>query len=274
MNHQMFDESMKKRAKAECFSASAQAQQHLQQAMRKGAAHMGAKRGRMAWRRILAYTAVAAMAAAVVLMIQPPADQWNRSAITSEHETVPTPVPVTVPQADFSVSVSNRTLHAQAAFSNHTGDIWLIHWNAEPQLSVQRLSEATDLIWLETGISFTDEASWKLSGGWQAQPVEAEWDYTAYRVAAKLLHWVEGEWLLPGSEGYEQQQMLIEDAFVNGALILSPGEWPEGTSGEMQLVLPDSFQQEHPEMDALSYYVQTGLLVGEAQGQGTAAAQQ
>ena len=54
--------------------------------------------------------------------------------------------------------------------------------------------------------------------------------------------------------------MLIEDAFVNGALILAPGDWPEGTSGEMQLVLPDGYQQEHPEMDALTYYMQNGLL--------------
>lgn len=272
--NQTFDKRMRKQAQSESFTASARSQQLLKQAMLKGASSMGGKHSGAAWRRILAYTAVAAMAVAVIYMIQPPSDRWSRSAITSEHETIPTPVPVTVPEADFELSVANRMLQAQATFSNHTGDIWLLHWNAEPQVGVQRVKEATDLIWLETGISFTDEASWKLAGGWQEQPVEAEWDYTAYRVADKLLHWVEDEWLLPGSEGYEEQQMLIEDAFVNGALILSPGDWPEGTSGEMQLVLPDSFQKEHPEMDALSYYVQTGILIVEAQGQGVAAAQQ
>ncbi|MBP3646427.1 MAG: hypothetical protein J6K55_08375 [Clostridia bacterium] len=272
MNHQTFDERMRKQVQAESFTPSVHAQQRLQQAMRKGAAVMGRNTGRIAWRRIMAYTVVAAMAAAVILVIQPPSDQWNRSAVTSEHLTAPTPIPVTVPEAFFEVSVSNRMLNTKATFSNHTGDIWLIKWNAEPAISAQDMKEPTDLIWLETGITFRDDASWKLAGGWNEQTLETEWDYTAYRVADKMLHWIEGEWLLPGSEGYEEQQMLIEDAFVNGALILSPGDWPDGTSGEMQLVLPDSFQKEHPEMDPLTYYAQKGLLIPDAQGQGVASA--
>lgn len=273
MNHQTFDERMRKQVQAESFTPSAHAQQRLQQAMRKGASVMGRNTGRIAWRRIMAYAVVAAMAAAVILVIQPPSDQWNRSAVTSEHLTAPTPIPVTVPEAFFEVSVSNRMLSTKATFSNHTGDIWLIKWNAEPTISAQDTKEPTDLIWLETGITFTDDASWKLAGGWNEQTLATEWDYTAYRVADRMLHWIEGEWLLPGSEGYEEQQMLIEDAFVNGALILSPGDWPDGTSGEMQLVLPDSFQKEHPEMDPLTYYAQKGLLIPEAQGQGVVSAQ-
>lgn len=273
MNHQTFDERVCTKAHNESFTPSAEAQQHLRQAMRKGASVMGGKTSRFSWKKAVAYAAVAAMAAAVFLAFQPPADQWNRSVLTSGQEAVATPIPVTIPEAFFETSVSSRMLHTKATFANHTGDIWLIKWNAEPTVSVQQTKEPTDLIWLETGITFTDDTSWKLAGGWNEQTLETEWDYIAYRVADKMLHWIEGEWLLPGSEGYEEQQMLIEDAFVNGALILAPGDWPEGTSGEMQLVLPDSFSREHPEMDALSYYAQKGLLLPEARGQGTTAAQ-
>ena len=38
------------------------------------------------------------------------------------------------------------------------------------------------------------------------------------------------------------------------------GDWPEGKSGEMQLVLPDSYRAAYPETDALEYYTKIGAL--------------
>lgn len=268
MNHQAFDARMKQRAQKEVLTASAEAQQRFQLAMQAGAQRMKQGRGQRSWQRVLAVSTAVAMIAAAIFLIQPPSDQFNRSAVSSDQTIWNTPVPVTVPECTVGITVSNRTLHAEATLSNHTGDIWLMQWEAQPMGNVQKLAGPTGLIWLETGITFTDHASWKLTGGWEEQPAQAQWAFTGYRVEEKLLHWIEGEWLMPGSDGYEEQQMLIEDAFANGALILAPGDWPEGTSGEMQLVLPDRFQQENPSMDALSYYVQSGVLVKAAQGQG------
>ena len=274
MNHQAFDAQMKQRAQKEVLTVNAEAQQRFQLAMQAGAQRMNQSRGRISWQRVLAVSAAVAMIAAAFFLIQPPSDQFNRTAVTSDQTIWNTPVPVTVPECTVSLSVSNRMMHAEATLSNHTGDIWLMQWDAQPIRSAQKVAGPTGLIWLETGIAFSDHASWKLTGGWEEQPAQALWTFTGYRVAEKMLHWIEGEWLLPGSEGYDAQQMLIEDAFANGALILAQGDWPEGTSGEMQLVLPDSFQQEHPEMDALSYYVQTGVLIKEAQGQGISTVQE
>jgi len=274
MDHQAFDARMKQRAQRETFTANADAQQRFQQAIRTGALRMNQHHGRISWQRMLAGLAAAAMIVAAIFLIQPPSDQFKHSAVVADHDLMATPVPVTVPECTVSLSVSNRMMHAEATLSNHTGDIWLMQWNAQPIRSAQKVAGPTGLIWLETDITFSDHASWKLAGGWEEQPEQARWTFTGYRVAEKLLHWIDGEWLLPGNEGYEEQQALIEDAFANGALILAPGDWPEGTSGEMQLVLPDQFQQEHPEMDALSYYVQTGVLVKEAQGQGISTVQE
>lgn len=274
MNHQAFDERMKQRTQKESFTASAEAQKRFQYAVQAGAQHMNQSPAANPWQRWLALSAAVAMIAVFGFFIQPPSDQFSSSAVVSDQNLMPTPVPVTVPECEVSLSVSNRTMQARAKLSNHTGDIWLMQWDAQPSRSAQQLAGPTGLIWLETGITFVDYASWKLTGGWEEQPAQALWTFTGYRVEEKMLHWIEGEWLLPGSEGYEAQQMLIEDAFANGALILAPGDWPEGTSGEMQLVLPDSFQRAHPEMDALSYYVQTGVLVKEAQGQGMVSVQE
>ena len=261
MQHQTFDEKMRLRAQNERFTPSARAQQKLEEAMRKGAIGMAKEeRHRQRWPRAAAFAALAAMMLLMVVMERPPNDQWDKRAVLSAQEISATPLPVTVPEGELHMTVENRMLRAEANFSNHTGDIWLIQWNAEPSTSVERISAPTDLIWLETGITFTDTASWKMFSQWEEQSAQSEWGYTGHRVDAKVLHWIEGEWLLPGEEGYEEQQMLIEDAFANGALILAPGDWPEGTSGEMQLVLPDSYQREHPEMDALSYYTLNGML--------------
>ena len=274
MNHHAFDAQMRRKAQQETLTASADSQRRFQQAMQKGATQMN-QRSSHPWKlRAAAYAASVMMIAAAIWIIQPPSDRFNRSAVTSEHSVWATTVPVTVPECKVSLSVSNRTLHAEAQLANHTGEIWLIQWNADPGENAHRMQDPTQLIWLETGITLTDQAGWRLSSGWEEQLAQAEWHFKGYRVSAQILHWIEGEWLLPGAEGYAEQQMLIEDAFENGALILAPGDWPEGTSGEMQLVLPDSYQKEHPETDALSYYVQAGLVVLEAQEHGVATVQE
>lgn len=260
MQNQTFDQRMRQKAQGERWGASAQAQGRLEKAMRKGVQQQKPAAASNGWPRAIAWAAAAAAVVLMIIMIHPPADLTDGSAVLSAVGLGPTPVPVTVPQGTVDFTVENRMLKAQATFSNHTGDIWLIAWSADPSGDVRSVLEPTELIWLETGITFRDHADWRLNGQWTEKAEETKWHFEGYRVAAEVLHWIEGEWLLPGSEGYEEQQMLIEDAFVNGALILAPGDWPEGTSGEMQLVLPDGYQQEHPEMDALTYYMQNGLL--------------
>ena len=255
-----FDKRMKEMAHKERWTASTQAQSRLESAMHTGARSMvtGARKRKGA--RVALCMAAAAAVLLAVLFVQPPTDLTGEGTVLSSAGLGPTPVPVTVPQGRLDLMVENRAIKAEATFSNHTGDIWLISWNADPAGNVRTVQEPTDLIWLETGITFTDHASWTMLSPWEAVEQQPAWQYQGYRVTADVLHWIEGEWLMPGSEGYEEQQMLIEDAFANGALILAPGDWPEGTSGEMQLVVPDTYQREHPDVNALRYYTQNGLL--------------
>ena len=111
---------------------------------------------------------------------------------------------------------------------------------------------------LEPGASCTDRAAWPAEG--EEAPA---WRYTAYRVAAGVLHWMDGDWLRPGEDGYAAQQELITDAYENGALVLAPGDWENGMAGEMALVLPDAMGN----VSALETYLTAGLLVEESGGE-------
>ena len=84
-----------------------------------------------------------------------------------------------------------------------------------------------------------------------------------YRVDADVLHWMDGDWLRPGEEGYAAQQALITDAYENGALVLAPGNWENGMAGPMALVLPDALGN----ISSLETYLAAGLIVQESGGE-------
>lgn len=267
MRNQTFDSQMRTRAQQETLTASQHAQIRLAQAMRRGHVQECKKRP---FRPVWAAAAAVLAALVIMLTVQPPVDAWRRDGMQTEQQAsfvlangqpAATPVPVTVPKGTAAALQIGRQLQIKATFSNHTADIWLIDWQTEAENAVS-LQTPTDLIWLETEIDYTDEASWiipkKVSANEENRQVQ--WSYTPYRVVADVLHWIDEEYLQPGQDGYEEQQSLIEDAFSVGALILLAGDWPDGKSGEMQLVLPDSYQAAYPEVNALEYYTKIGAL--------------
>ena len=83
-------------------------------------------------------------------------------------------------------------------------------------------------------------------------------------MTADVLHWMDGDWLRPGEDGYAAQQALITDAYENGALVLAPGNWENGMAGPMALVLPDALGN----VSALETYLAAGLIVQESGGAG------
>ncbi len=244
-----FDEQMRLRAQREPLTASPQARKKLAAAMQAGR-----QTTQRTWHRPI-FAAGAALAVVILqlVFIQPPLDPTPQAAILAQPDEMASPVPVTEIEARMELALENRELHATATFANHTGDIWLIRWWAQPECEMQVAHQPTKLIWLETGITFEDCAEWLPM---EQTACSVNWGYEAYRVSASVLHWLDGDWLLPGQEGYEEQQDLIEEAFQTGALILCVGDWPDGTSGEMQLVLPDSQKG----VDPIPYYVQAGCI--------------
>lgn len=162
------------------------------------------------------------------------------------------------PQAEAAALPERGVWRAEARFFNDTQDIWLVSWSVDT--ASEMLEPPDELIWLEPGASCVDQAAWPVEGE-QEQPV---WRYTAYRVTADVLHWMDGDWLRPGEDGYAAQQALITDAYENGALVLAPGNWENGMAGPMALVLPDALGN----VSALETYLAAGLIVQESGGAG------
>lgn len=252
-----FDEQLRKRVQQEHWQASKEARMHLlialEKAERKTAPAPSARR----WRAALA---VGLVGTAVLLMTlsDPRKDILNESGMLPAHQetivqTQGKTDPVR-PNADLNVKISQEALQAEAVFSNQTEDIWLLQWSARP------LSEAEyqtgPLVWLEPGVQFTDSLKWPLPQSRAEEQPVIEWKYTAYRVTAKIIQWLDEEWLKKGQEGYERQQDLLEAAWEAQALILFAGEWPGGQAGEVRLVLPDTHMQE----DLLAYYASIEAL--------------
>ena len=267
MRDQNFDREMRQKAQQETLTASQHAQSRLAQAMRTGHTAM---RQHRSFRPVWAAAAAVVTAVIIACTVQPPVDAWRRESAQTEQqasfvmangEPSATPMPVTVPKGTAAASQAGRWIQVEALFANHTADIWLIDWQADAGENVP-CSQPTELIWLETEITYTDAASWIVPKTLPLEEAghEISWSYTPYRVVADVLHWVDEDYLHPGEEGYEEQQSLIEDAFSVGALILLTGDWPEGKSGEMQLVLPDSYRAAYPDADALDYYARIGAL--------------
>lgn len=276
MNDNRFDEWIRHKAQKEAFTPTAAADTKLAQAMKVGEAYWASKSRKTASSiRWMAAGAAVAAVVLVLLFLTPFSD--NRMGIEQQLTAAQpafTPVPVTLPEVFLDVQQSGNRLDTAAAFSNHTGDLWIIRWHLSLEHAGHPLRERPkETIWLETGITFTDQETFFLEeGDWQNEG-KVHCDYRCYRVTAQMLHWMDGEWLRPGQEGYEEQQSLMEAAFAAGALILYPGEWPEGSSGEMTLLLPDSAPQSSSE-EILIYYVQNGMLEEAMSGRVSAEAAQ
>ncbi len=256
MKHDPFDEALRSRAQAERFDTSPEADARLERAIRRGL------RARPRPTRLapLMAGAAACLAAAALWLTQPPADRVSGNAPTAAPARFETVLPLASGaqevRSEAHATVENGVWRAEASFSNGSQEIYLVSWSVDTD---ETLLEAPDaLIWLEPGASCTDRAAWPAEG--EEAPA---WRYTAYRVAAGVLHWMDGDWLRPGEDGYAAQQALITDAYENGALVLAPGDWENGMAGEMALVLPDAMGN----VSALETYLTAGLLVEESGGE-------
>lgn len=256
MNNRLFDEQMRAAAQKEAFTPTLEAETKLAQAMKTGAVQWASKPGKRAFSfRWVAAGLAAAAAVFALIFWQPVSD----SQLGREHQMVAsqpgfTPVPVTLPEVFAQAELQGETLVTKASFSNHTGDIWLIRWTESVHSNAASACVGQPkTIWLETGITYTDEEKWPGGSAFSCE-------YQLYRVTARMLHWLDGELLRPGQDGYEEQQSLLADAADAKALILWPGDWPEGSSGDMTLLLPDSAPQSASENEVLAYYVANGML--------------
>lgn len=295
MKHDAFDEALRRRAQRERLEPPALADERVARAIREGRAraaapYAGTKKAaapltwpdegrqapprprRRAARLVPLLTGAAACLAAVALWTaRTPVDRVRETpsgadpaAQGTAFETV---LPLSegedgasalAPQAEAAAAPERGVWRAKARFFNGTQDIWLVSWSVDTASGM--LEPPDDLIWLEPGASCTDCAAWPAEGV-QETPT---WQYTAYRVVADMLHWMDGDWLRPGEEGYAAQQALITDAYENGALVLAPGNWENGMAGPMALVLPDAMGN----VSALETYLAAGLIVQESGGAG------
>lgn len=295
MKHDAFDEALRRRAQRERLEPPAQADDRVARAIREGRAraaapHSGVKdmtetlnwpderqrtppKPRLrAVRLVPLLTGAAACLAAVALWaVRTPVDRVLQT--TSDAGPAPrrtafeTVLPLSdgengmsglAPQGEAHAVSERGVWRAEARFFNDTQNIWLVSWSVDT--AADMLESPDELIWLEPGASCTDYAAWPVEGE-QETPT---WQYTAYRVDADVLHWMDGDWLRPGEEGYAAQQALITDAYENGALVLAPGNWENGMAGPMALVLPDALGN----ISSLETYLAAGLIVQESGGSG------
>lgn len=296
MKHTAFDEALRRRAERETFDTSPQADERLacairegsrlaaafqtgEKAERDGAQLAGADKKRRAparprraarWVPLLTGAAACLMVAAL-WAVRTPVDRVREEADDSPVQTAAfeTVLPLAsgaegasvsalAPQGEALAVADRGVWRAEVHFSNETQGIWLVSWSVDNASGM--LEPPDELIWMEPGASCTDHAAWPAEGT-QEMPF---WQYTAYRVTADILHWMDGEWLRPGEEGYAAQQALITDAYENGALVLAPGDWENGMAGPMALVLPDAMGS----ISALETYLAAGLIVEESGGAG------
>lgn len=295
MKHDAFDEALRRRAQRERLEPPAQADDRVARAIREGRAraaapHSGVKdmtetlnwpderqrtppKPRLrAVRLVPLLTGAAACLAAVALWaVRTPVDrvlQTTSDAGPAARRTAfETVLPLSdgengtsglAPQGEAHAASERGVWRAETRFFNDTQDIWLVSWAVDT--AADMLESPDELIWLEPGASCTDYAAWPVEGE-QETPT---WQYTAYRVDADVLHWMDGDWLRPGEEGYAAQQALITDAYENGALVLAPGNWENGMAGPMALVLPDALGN----ISSLETYLAAGLIVQESGGSG------
>lgn len=259
MNKRTFDEQMKTRAAAEEMSLRAQVQERFADAADLARVHPADSPVRRSWkvRTLLALECAAAIA--LVLFLWPRQDVTDQDLL-SQQDISSAMVPVTQPQyakapkVDFIVD-AGQTIVLKTDVKNETDAIWLVEWQGQMK---DDSASASQLLWMEPGTKCTERAWWQADGN-----IKLDMSYRGYRVTARVLHWMDGEWLKEDEEGYAEQQSLIEAAFEAEALILAPGIWLNGKAGPMRLVLPARYQKEHPNVTPLNYYLEKGMLKDE-----------
>ena len=262
-----FDEQIRAMVQKEHWKASSRAQSRLLDVVERTQNARQRSPSEARWRLPVIAVSLACAASLLLLSFPRPDVQLNgtptekeTSAVLSQGNRM-----AIRPEVELRVRVSGDIMRAEATFSNHTEDIWLLEWSARSLNTENEEYQTRPLIWLEPGVTFTDSLEWPFE---QQKQAVAEWNCTPYRVTAQILHWMDGAHLQPEEEGYEAQQDLMLEAWKAKALILLPGEWPGGQAGEMQLLLPDTQMQE----DALAYYTETGALEKKASEHAVAAA--
>ena len=256
-----FDQEMKKRAQAEEMHLQPDAEDRFREAMdaaRIAAAQRQAEKPKRKKGLVWLVSVECIAAAVLAFALLPVRDMTDQGLIPLETQQAisATMVPVTQPQRALApqvqfegVSISGET-SLYASFRNDTDEIWLVEWSAQIRGDA---AQASGLIWLEPGTECMEQLV--------CLDVDKEAEITAryrgLRVQARVLHWMDGETLLPGAEGYADQQSLMEDSFAAGALILAPGDWQNGQAGVMRLPLPEAHQMED---SAVAYYLRQGVL--------------
>lgn len=263
-----FDLQMKKCAQAEEMRLKPDAEERFREAMdeaRIASAKIENAKPRRKNRLVWLVSAECIVAAVLLFALLPARDVTDQALIPQETQAALSAqmVPITqprkahAPQVRFKgVSISGEG-SLYASFQNDTDDTWLVEWSAQRKGDE---AQSGGLIWLEPGAECGEHFVW-LDAGDEAE-ITAR--YRGLRVQDKVLHWMDGELLHPGEEGYAGQQSLMEDAFAAGALILAPGDWENGQAGAMRLLMPASWEAAHPEKAALDYYLEQGVLIEES----------
>ena len=239
-----FDERMKQRAQQEEMRLDPVMEERMEEKLYS--AEEPKKKKELEVNIMALYAVLGGVAAALILMLaflSQPKDDSMLGVLPNETH-LPQLIPVTQgkldeqPVVSADVAFSGNAIQMTAWLENPVDDdIWLIDW--QPSLEGAEDQPKRQLIWLEPGAMFTQTYEWKDQA---ADQVNVRCRYTAYRVTAHTLHWMEDE-------------ALLQDAFEAGALILQPGEWANGQAGEMQLPLPEGQTD-----DPISYYIKKGML--------------
>lgn len=241
-----FDQRMKQRAAQEKMQMEPDAESRMEQKLY--AEPLPPRKKEMEVNIMTLYAIIGGVAAALIVMLaflcQPKPD--STIGLLPSDLPVAQLIPVTQGKVDEQPVVSSDITFTGNVVQMTTwmenpvdDDIWLIEW--EPTLEGAESQPARQLIWLEPGSIFSETYEWNTTG----DAASVRCPFTAYRVTAHTLHWFEDE-------------TLLQDAFVAGALILEAGEWANGQAGEVTLLLPDLQQQE-----PLSYYIEKGMLTEE-----------
>ena len=258
MKNREWDDALRRRAQDEVWKLTPEAEVRFQAAEARG--RREAARPKVEHkRRVPAFAwLVAAECALALLLILWPARDRVRGPLPAVQDAG-SMRPVTQGQQALSPRVEmyatlleGQEARVEGSFANETDESWLVEWFSQ----LEGKQPERRLLWLEPGASCEDATAWGTARAGQT----LQWSYRGYRVTADVLHWLDGDPLAPGDEGYEDQQDLMEEALEADALILAPGDWPNGQAGEMRLPLPDAYLAAHPQESALGYYLEKGMV--------------
>lgn len=271
MKSDRFDELMRNRARQEKITVRHETDLLFQNAMKRARVEAARqpepireKSSRKAW-AIVAAECIAAecIAAAVLLLWAPVCDVTRQSAVQRQTSHTVAMKPVTQgvinksPSVRFDMVYLQNTVTLEGRFENLVDDdTWLVQCEAMLD-QPEQMKPLEYVIMLEPGAECVHQMVWE---NIDTQQAKVSWRYTAYRVTADMLYWLDGEVLSPTDEDYLDQQLLMQDAFETQALILEAGDWSNGMAGPVRMLLPDQYIDEHAELSVVEYCVQNGLL--------------